>query len=65
MTTKFITNVEYTVYETQTTTYDPFKGLKMLGHPVAHYDDYALMLDHWLTEFLDGTHNFFVQQKDA
>lgn len=58
-------NVEYTVYETQYTTYDPFKGLKLLSHPVAHYDDYTKMIDDWLNEFLDGTHNFFVTQKDV
>jgi hypothetical protein len=57
-------NVEYTVYETAYTTYDPFKGLKLLSHPVAHYDDYKQMIDAWLDEFFDGTHNFFVTMKD-
>ncbi len=53
----------YTVYETTKTTYDPLEGLKLLGHPVAHYDDYTAMLDDWLNEFLQGTHNFFVEQE--
>lgn len=49
----------YVVYETQHTTYDPFKGLKLLSHPVAHYDDYDQMIDDWLDDFFAGTHNFF------
>lgn len=65
MTTSFITNTEYTVYETQYTTYDPFNGLKMLGHPVAHYDNYNDMIQDWLDDFFAGTHNFFVEMKDA
>ena len=65
MTTSFITNPEYTVYETQSTTYDPFKGLKMLGHPVAHYDSYNDMIQDWLDDFFAGTHNFFVSMKDV
>lgn len=64
MTASFITTPEYTVYETQYTTYDPFKGLKLLGHPVAHYDDYVQMIKDWETELLDGTHNFFVTSKE-
>ena len=64
MTTTFITKPEYTVYETQHTTYDPFKGLKMLSHPVAHYDNYTAMIDDWLYEFSARTHNFIVSQKE-
>jgi hypothetical protein len=65
MTTQFITNHEYTVYETQYTTYDPFKGLAgRLGHPVAHYDNYDDMTKDWLNDFLAGTHNFFVTSKE-
>jgi hypothetical protein len=65
MVAQFITNPEYTVYETQYTTYDPFKGLKLLGHPVAHYDNYDDMVKDWLNDFLAGTHNFFVSMKDG
>lgn len=64
MKTKFINNVEYTVYETQYTTYDPFKGLKLLSHPVAHYTDYVKMVDDWFIELCAGTHNFFVTEKE-
>lgn len=64
MTMNLITNPEYTVYETQYTTYDPFKGLKILSHPVAHYDDYDHMIKDWMADFLSGTHNFFVSMKD-
>ncbi len=58
------TDVQYTVYETAYTTYDPFKGLKLLSHPVAHYDDYKQMINDWLDDFFAGTHNFFVTMKD-
>jgi hypothetical protein len=44
MTTHFIANPEYVVYESQYTTYDPFKGLKIIGHPARHYDDYDSMV---------------------
>lgn len=54
---------EYTVYESAGTSYDPIKGLHV-EHPVAHYDDYGAMIDHWLEEFLAGTHNFFVTIKE-
>ena len=64
MDTKFINNVEYTVYETQYTTYDPFKGLKLMSHPVAHYDDYTKMIDDWSYELCAGTHNFFGTEKE-
>lgn len=64
MTTSFITDPEYTVYETQHSTYDPIKGLKV-GHPVAHYTDWDQMLADWFDEFKDGTHNFFVAQAEA
>lgn len=57
--------VEYTVYETQKTTYNPFEGLKMVGHPVAHYDNWEQMINDWFGEFVDGTHNFFVTEKAA
>lgn len=60
MQTNFIKNPEYTVYETGHDT-DPTKGLRV-GHPVAHYTDYTKMVDAWLNEFLDGTHNFFVSE---
>ena len=55
--------VEYIVYETATSTYDPLKGLKV-AHPVACYDDESLMIKDWLNEFLDGTHNYFKVMKD-
>lgn len=64
MTIKFITNPEYTVYETAKTTYNPLEGLKLLGHPVAHYDNDVDMYKDWINEFLDGTHNFIVSQKE-
>lgn len=64
MTAQFIANPFYTVYETQYTTYDPLKGLKLLGHPVAHYDNYDDMLKDWFNDFLSGTHNFIVSMKD-
>lgn len=64
MNTNFITNVEYTVYETTKTTYNPMEGLKLLGHPVAHYTDYTKMVDDWLYELCAGTHNFFVAEKE-
>jgi len=54
-----MTKVEYTVYETAFTTYNPTLGLKLLTHPVAHYDDYKQMINDWLDEFFAGTHNFF------
>lgn len=57
-------NVEYTVYETTKTTYNPMEGLKLLGHPVAYYTDYTKMIDDWLNEFMSGTHNFFVIEKE-
>ncbi len=63
MQTLFIKNPEYTVYETGHST-DPKKGMKV-GHPVAHYTDYTEMVDHWLNEFLDGTHNFIVSEVDS
>jgi hypothetical protein len=63
MTTLFIQNPEWTVYETGHNT-DPKKGLRV-GHPVAHYTDYQLMLEHWLAEFMAGTHNFFVAELEA
>lgn len=56
--------VEYTVYETAYTTYDPHKGLKLLSHPVAHYDSYDQMIADWVGDFLAGTHNFFITMKD-
>jgi hypothetical protein len=59
-----MTNVEYTVYETAYTTYDPIKGLKLLTHPVAHYSDYKQMINDWLNDFFAGTHNFFVMMED-
>ena len=64
MVTQFITKPEYTAYETQYTTYDPFKGLKLLGHPVAHYDNYTKMINDWTSDFLAATHNFFVASKE-
>ena len=64
MTTTFITEPEYTVYETQHSTYDPLEGLKILSHPVAHYDNYTAMVADWFNEFFDGTHNFIVSQKE-
>lgn len=65
MTIKFITNPEYTVYETTAAVKDgPFKCLKTLGHPVAHYDNAEEMYKDWINEFLDGTHNFIVSQKE-
>jgi hypothetical protein len=64
MTISFIDNPEYTVYETQHSTYDPIKGLKV-GHPVAHYTDRKQMIADWFNEFKDGTHNFFVAQAEA
>lgn len=65
MTIKFITNPEYTVYETAANVKDgPFMCLKMLTHPVAHYDNDVDMYKDWINEFLDGTHNFIVSQKE-
>jgi hypothetical protein len=64
MAIKFITEPEYTVYETQKTTYNPFEGLKLLGHPVAHYDNWDEMIADWEQDFVSGTHNFFVTQKE-
>jgi hypothetical protein len=61
MQTHFFKQTEYVVYETSKTTLNPNQGLKV-GHPVAHYDDYSLMIDHWLVEFTDGTHNFFTME---
>lgn len=55
--------VEYIVYETATSTYDPIAGLKV-AHPVAHYDNKNDMFSAWLNEFFDGTHNFFVIMND-
>jgi len=59
-----MTKVEYTVYETAYTTYNPIKGLKLLTHPVAHYSDYNQMIADWLNEFFAGTHNFFVMMEE-
>lgn len=55
--------IEYIVYETATSAYDPIKGLKV-SHPVAHYDDEMQMINDWLKEFLDGTHNYFSVLKE-
>lgn len=52
--------VEYIVYETAKSTYNPTEGLKLLGHPVAVYDNYTQMVDDWIADLLEGTHNFFV-----
>lgn len=54
---------EYIVYETATSTYDPIKGLKV-SHPVAHYEDEMQMINDWLKEFLDGTHNYFLVMEE-
>lgn len=64
MATMFITEPEYTVYETQNTTYNPLEGLKLLDDPVAHYENYDQMIADWEQDFISGTHNFFVTQKE-
>lgn len=56
--------MEYTVYETAVTTRDPIKGMRV-AHPVAHYDNYSLMIEHWFGEFVDGTHLFIKSLKEV
>lgn len=53
--------ITYTVYET--TTRDPAKALKV-RRPVAHYTNYAQMIDHWFQDILAGTHTFMKVQED-
>ena len=45
---------EYTVYETI--------APRRRGHPVAHYDNWQDMINHWFAEFTAGTHHFFKYQ---
>lgn len=50
----------YVVYETTVNTMNNQHGLKMIGHPVAHYTNFCDMIADWSTDILFGTHIFFV-----
>lgn len=60
MTTTFITNPKWLVYETTNKSGMPFGSLDQV---VNSYEDYGQMIADYQNCFLDGTHNFFVEDQ--
>jgi hypothetical protein len=54
----------YAVYDTQFDTLDSLKGLKIINHLDAVYDDFDSMLNDWADHIMAGTHVFFVLLDD-
>lgn len=61
MKTEFVENPIYVVYETKGVTYDPLTGLSG-AVPVAKYKSYTDMVDAWLFQLVNETHNFYVEK---